>query len=378
MVAIGRRSGVVTPGAYAAPGFLPATAPALGNQVPANTGAWDNDPRPGVQANFPRGPSPSSPGYVIGGQLGSNDGQMGADPRAAKLQPAPRTVAPVIEGQASNGGPAGCRGCPVRCAPCQPLMYAEGASRSVGPDGWGPNSWAARLGFSQDPLAHGRPSFWRGGIQGFNDKLTVKDRHAYWDAGSQRTGTTFTPATANPNTYNDPMQSPPRPDLRTVNRTVSYQKGTDASRNQDDLSRPYTWVGEQGSGWSPVYGGVPGLYQPYGTRGGVPYPIVDPTGGQGGRETVWAGPPHGLHSETFPDGLDTLRRYQRTPQMRPVRVDRPSNSPQAGQSYSQTVQHQGGPPRGPKVTAGPNTPVHHFGRGWTGPGGWNLGPGQSS
>ena len=46
-----------------------------------------------------------------------------------------------------------------------------------------------------------------------------------------------------------------RLDLRLINRTVSFQIGSDATRNQDDLTRGYTWLGEQGSGWAPVYGG---------------------------------------------------------------------------------------------------------------------------
>jgi hypothetical protein len=153
-----------------------------------------------------------------------------------------------------------------------------------------------------------------------------------------------------------------------VNRTVSYQKGTDTSRNQDDLSRGYTWLGEQGSGWAPVYGGVPGLYLPYGSRGGVPYPIVSQAayGSPGdGRQLVFAGPPHGLHSLTYPDRGDTLQRYGAAPQMRPVRVDRPSNSPQAGQSYNQTVV-----PQGQQGAAAPKGAwkTRVGGRGWLGTG----------
>jgi hypothetical protein len=265
----------------------------------------------------------------MGGTSGAgNDGFFGADPRAPFMSPFPRRVAGTVEGQTSSAanGP--------------PLGYGEGADRSI----WGASdggSNAGQLRRSADPLPTGRQSYWRGGIQGFNDKLTVKDRHVYWDTGRQVQGTDFSPASAPPNTYNDPKGQPPTAELRAVNRTVSYQKGTDTTRNQDDLARPYTWLGEQGSGWTPVSGGVPGLYQPYGSRGGVPYPIVDPTGGQGGREFVWSGPPHGLHSLTYPDMGDTLDRYRQNVQMRPVRVDRPSNSPIAGQSYSQTVEYQG-------------------------------------
>jgi hypothetical protein len=217
----------------------------------------------------------------------------------------------------------------------------------------------------------------REGTLGHNDKLTVKDRHAYWDTGSQRTGTSFAPGSVQYGTYNDPLQTPPRPDLRLVNRTVSYQMGTDATRNQDNLSRQYSWLGEQGSGWAPVYGGVPGLYSPYGSRGGYPYPIVSPAdlGQPGdGPHLVFAGPPHGLHSNTpWKGGAQIISRFMATPQTRPVRQDRPSNSPQAGQSYSQTVLPQGasrvrpgGGRAGFQGTAPRAGSVFPGGRGWGG------------
>lgn len=317
MVTFGGRGGVtrLAPG----PGFARPTHTVAGNELPPDTGLWlstatSEEDRPG--------PSPASPGYAIGGTAGAgNDGFWGADPRVPKIQPWPKANLPGDDPASLDSG-----------------------------------------------LAN-HPTNWRGGLQGFNDKLTVKDRHVYWDQGRpQRQGTDFCPASSPPNTYNNPLQEPPVAELRAVNRTYSYQKGSDASRNQDDLSRPYTWVGEQGSGYAPVYGGTPGLYVPYGSRGGVPYPIVDPTDGQGGPEKVWAGPPHGLHSLTYPDGADTLAMYGQRPQMRPVRLDRPSNSPQAGQAYSQVVQQQGGPPRSSMITG--QAPVHHAGRGWAGGGAW--------
>ena len=222
----------------------------------------------------------------------------------------------------------------------------------------------------------GRPGWQRFllyGLQGFNDRLTVKDRHAYWDAGHQRTGLETGSGGGLPNTYNDPRIQPPKPELRTVNRTVSFQIGSDATRNQDDLTRNYTWLGEQGAPWTPVNGGVPGLYQPYGTRGGIPYAIVSPVeqGQPGdGPRIVSGGPPHGLHSQTpWKGGEQLLGRYMSTPQMRPVRLDRPSNSPQAGQSYSQTVRPQGAsrvrPDRAATVRPGAG-PMQHMGRGWGG------------
>jgi hypothetical protein len=317
VVTFGGRGGVtrLAPG----PGFARPVHATYGNELPPDSGLWLST---AASETDKQGPSPHAyPGYVIGGTAGSgNDGFWGTDPRA------PMITRPVF---LPGDEPAG----------------------------------------MDSDTGNTRPSFWRGGIQGFNDKLTVKDRHAYWDQGRpQRQGTDFSPAGSPPNTYNNPREEPPTAELRTLNRTWSYQKGSDASRNQDDLSRPYTWVGEQGSGWSSVYGGTPGLYVPYGSRGGVPFPVVDPTNGEGGPEKVWAGPPHGLHSLTYPSGGDTLSMYGARPQMRPVRVDRPSNSPQAGQAYSQVVQQQGGPAR--QAMSPGEAPVHHTGRGWAGGGAW--------
>jgi len=263
-------------------------ANAYGNNIPGITGRLDQPFRP-------------SPGPYTGGQLGGiGDGFTGADPRTTPIQPTPH----FLPGQDPAGMDSG--------------------------------------------TANNAPSWWRGGIQGFNDTLTVKDRHGYWDTGNQKTGTDPWSSGGPPNSRNNPRDAPPRPDFRLINRTISYQKGSDLTRNLDDLTRPYTWLGEQGSGWTPVYGGVPGLYQPYGSRGGVPFPIVSSAefGQPGdGPHLVFAGPPHGLHSQTpWKGGAQIISRFMSIPQTRPVRQDRPSNSPQAGQSYSQTVLPQGASP----------------------------------
>jgi hypothetical protein len=284
-----------------------------GNNLPGYTGAVDR-------------PSLGAPGPYTGGNVGgSNDNTDGADPRADKIQPSPHFFA----------------------------------------DNWAKRGW---VGSAPD-----HPHY---GTSGFNDKLTVKDRHGYWDTGNQKTGLDVG-TYGMPNTYNNPRGQPPRPDFRLVNRTVSYQLGTDTTRNQDDLTRNYSWLGEQGSGWAPVYGGVPGLYQPYGSRGGIPYPIVAPVeqGQPGdGPHLVFAGPPHGLHSTTpWKGGAQIIARFMSTPQTRPVRQDRPSNSPQAGQSYSQTVLPQGASrvrPGGGRPGRTGTAPAAGLsfggGRGWTG------------
>ena len=160
-----------------------------------------------------------------------------------------------------------------------------------------------------------------------------------------------------------PLDGPARPSLWLVQRTINYQSGSDKSAATDDLTRDYTrnstgmYVGEQGTGWSHIYGGTPGLYQEYGSYQGIApaTPGYDPITGatqginspvpQGapgdGPHDVWSGPPHGLHSPTLPAYAQTIGRYMAIPQMANPRIDRPSNSPIAGQSYSQTVIPQG-------------------------------------
>jgi len=187
-----------------------------------------------------------------------------------------------------------------------------------------------------------------------NDLLTTTDRHGIFKVGYENSG-------RNSGNTDPPLDGPARPSLWLVQRSLSYQQGTDTTAATDDLARNYTrnddgmYVGSQGDGWSRVYGGVPGLWQEYGSYSGIS-PSSPPQGqtltpgihsptGQGmpgdGPHTVWAGPPHGLHSPTLPTYSQTLGRYMDiTPMARP-RIDRPSQSPIAGQSYSQTVQSQG-------------------------------------
>lgn len=300
------RAGVT--GLNAGASFARPSQPTLGNSLPPWTGS------PAGPADRP---APAPPGQFVGGQTGDTDGNNGADPAAPKMSPSPW-------------------------------------STRVG--AWGEGD----AGTTQQTQ-----SFRRFGLQGFNDQLQLRDRHAYWDAGHMRQGVTPSVPGNPPNPVTD---GPPRPDLRIVNRSVNPQIGSDNSRNQDDLSRPYTWLGQQDGTVQSVYGGVPGLYQPYGTRGGVPLAIHDPTDGQGGPVLVRSGPPHGLHSDTLPSGKQVADRYKVTPQMRPVRLDRPDNSRVAGQSFSQTV-----PAQGQAATAAAHTPRHGpgvsfrvSGRGWAG------------
>ena len=248
----------------------------------------------------------------------------------------------------------------------------------VGYQAGNPNTatWDTRLGWSQPgnamnpgnpyggdpqgkvgPLMPFQEDDKRGGAGIVNDKLVTRDRHAFFKVGYENSG-------RGSGQIDPPMDGPPRPSLVTVNRTINWQQGSTyagqagpvnaANGNVDDLSRPYEkvatgqWQGEQGSGWSSVYGGVPGLYQPYGSYGGVTAgpvkgiqsPVAQGTPGDGPRK-VWSGPPHGLHSPTLPDYAQTIGYYMALPAQRAPRMDRPDNSTAGGQSYSQTVQPQG-------------------------------------
>jgi hypothetical protein len=212
-------------------------------------------------------------------------------------------------------------------------------------------SYSARVLNPEQERAAPRPGRPVGGA---NDKLTTLDRHGMMKVGYENSG-------RNSGQTDPPLDGPARPSLWLVQRSLSYQQGTDATAATDDLSRDYArnaegmYVGTQGDGWSRVYGGVPGLYQEYGSYEGLS-PSSPMTGndtstgihspvGQGqpgdGPHDLWAGPPHGLHSPTLPTYSQTIGRYMDIPQMARPRIDRPSNSPIAGQSYSQTVQSQG-------------------------------------
>lgn len=212
------------------------------------------------------------------------------------------------------------------------------------PYGGGPNGPAQ---FGSRALGVGQESSWRGGNFFANDKMITNDRHILSKVGTVTSGrdSGFT---------NPDLDGPARPSYQTINRSINYQQGTDTDAAQDDLTRPYTrneqgmYIGEQGSGWSRVSGGVPGLYQPYGSYAGycagpvqgIQSPVAQGAPGDG-PQSVFSGPPHGLHSPTMPDYVSTLGYYMAVPQMRAPRIDRPSNSTVGGQSYSQTVITQG-------------------------------------
>lgn len=203
-----------------------------------------------------------------------------------------------------------------------------------------------------------------------NNRLVLRDRHIISRRGKTVTSPDHQePASGIPNPEAD---GPARPSHEMVDRTISFQIGTDATRNLDnDAPHAATSaggkrfpLGNQGSApWEPVYGGTPGLYRPYGARGFVEGPeasLYSLPGGPSrpgvllergdehdGPQALFGGYPHGLHSTTVPGTKVTRGRYKDTTQQTPPRQQRPAGSKIAGQSYSQTVVGQDGKGGGP-------------------------------
>lgn len=208
--------------------------------------------------------------------------------------------------------------------------------------------------FPDDPDLQQPGHSWKTQFMGYEPSAatTVRDRHAVMNRGTERSGR----ATSNGGGgYGpDPLKDgPAHPSLRLINRSFHPQAGTDSTRNQDDLTRGYRteptgqWAGTQDGSSQQIFGGTPGLWIPYGSYGG--YIAGDVQGIQGpavgepgdGNQFIPNSPPHGLHSRTLPGTIQSLSRTAATRQQTGPRVDRPSNSKIAGQSYSQTVVFQG-------------------------------------
>lgn len=252
-----------------------------------------------------------------------------------------------LGGQPPGAGTTGVPGRMVQRAVGNPSVSTVPVNDPQLPYGGSPGVGNSQFGRPR-VLNMGQESSWRGGANFANDKLMTMDRHGFMKRGNELSG-------RRSGNTDPPMDGPSRPSLVLVNRTINYQQGSDATRDQDDLNRAYArtpdgkyFMGTQGDAWTPVYGGTPGMYQPYGTYqgiGNVPIqgiqsPVVQGAPGDG-PQSFQPGPPHGLHSPTMPDYMQTLGYYMAVPQMRLPRIDRPSNSTIGGQSYSQTVQPQG-------------------------------------
>lgn len=218
------------------------------------------------------------------------------------------------------------------------------------------------------PDQRGEPRAAYGG--GWADgKLTVRERGIQGNRGTTRTsGEHPDPYPGIPNPEAD---GPATPAYLMDNRTLSWQIGTDKTTQEDNdgpfaVTQAYNGrrfpLGNQGDPWTQIMGPSLGLYRDYGTRGvgGVHGPapamfalpgdgsgahvgtMLSPGDPEDGIQKIRGGPPHGLHSPTIPSLKTTMARQASIPQQKQGRADRPNNSQIAGQSYSQTVLHEGG------------------------------------
>lgn len=337
-----------------------------------------------------RGPSSQSPKNTYAGVAGADlaNAPTGAVPFTSQFGlPVTRVRTWYAGGNQPGGGTGGVPGQPVKAASGNPAVATKEVYSEQLPYGGSEGIGFSQFGYPR-PLTHAQETAIRrpgnAPVGYSNDKLIAYDRHPLAKVGYENSG-------RKSGQTDPPMDGPARPSYTLVQRTVNYQQGTDETAATDDLTRDYSrnasgmYLGEQGTGWYDVYGGTPGLYQEYGSYQGISpaTPGYDPVSGQtqgivapvsqgapgDGPQIGWSGPPHGLHSPSLPDYEQTIGRYLAIPQMAAPRVDRPSNSPIAGQSYSQTVQPQGQTgtvAQGTGAASGINFNQRARGNGWRG------------
>jgi len=194
----------------------------------------------------------------------------------------------------------------------------------------------------------------REGSQRQYDTVVVYDRHMMSKAGTE--GKRAHPGAASVNgAYQDPLaDGPVRPSWVQVNRAHYPRRGSTASRFLDNTGpfaattstdgRKQPLGTQDGSPWTTIPGGTPGLTHIYGVRGTTGAHGPDLGSPQDGPQAIRGGVPHGLHSPTQPDQVLHGKRARATPQQKRKTASYPANSKVAGQSYSQTVMPLGGSP----------------------------------
>jgi len=197
-------------------------------------------------------------------------------------------------------------------------------------------------------------------------RLIARDRHIAAFRGRTTSSGQRQETGGSPNPEAD---GPPRPSYRMLNRTVSWQIGTDSTRGLDNTAfhatttaggKPFP-LGTQDGSVSKTYG-TKGLanFRPYGSRKGYqggPEPrVVALAGGPvragtvlsagsvaDGPQKVWGGYPHGLSTTVAePRKFSGATIAARFDQIRRPSINRPNNSKIAGQSYDQSVVHLNG------------------------------------
>lgn len=182
------------------------------------------------------------------------------------------------------------------------------------------NRWGVRLGNSEGGTPPGR-SAWAvpPGVEttearmpgDLNSDTISRERMPWYHSGYY-----ITPGGGWFDWTND---SPQRPALHMRDVTLVRAQGTSNTRNQDP---------------------VPAIIGVNDGNGSLPAGIRQLN--QAGVEVAQGWTPHGMHTTQPRKPRTTTERYLKTPQQRPPRQNRLSNSRNVGQSYSQTTIHQGG------------------------------------
>ncbi len=199
---------------------------------------------------------------------------------------------------------------------------------------------------------HGGMSSRTGDQMASNSALTVYDRHIMAKSGTERQQAH--PDSTGGQGYSPLADGPARPSYMMVHRTYSKTYGNDGTRfldntapkavTHDSYGRPQPLGTQDGSPWSTKWGGAPGLTHVYGVRGSAGAQGPAAGSDQDAPQKLRNGPPAGLHARSQSNRALTQARSRSTPQQVRRRPQLVANSKQAGQSYSQTVQHLGGPP----------------------------------
>lgn len=181
-----------------------------------------------------------------------------------------------------------------------------------------------------------------------NGSTIVRDRHVYANVGTEKQQAH--PDSTRGEGLSPLADGPVRPSYGMVHRALAPRYGNTGTRfldNPGPFAQTATSDGrtmglgiQDGSPWTSKFGGTPGLTHVYGLRGlsGLVGPELGAPGD--GPQKIRGGRPHGLHTKIQSDAVLRAARRRKTPQRQPSRVSRPANSKIAGQSYSQTVQHQ--------------------------------------
>lgn len=182
-----------------------------------------------------------------------------------------------------------------------------------------------------------------------NGSGIIYDRHLYANTGTEKQQAH--PDSTRGEGLSPLADGPVRPNYGVVSRTLNPRYGTTGTRFLDNAGpfattstrdgRPYPLGIQDGSPWTTRNGGTPGLTHIYGVRGLAGLQTDAELGGPGdGPQKIRGGLPHGLHTRIAKNEEMLHARRRATAQQKPSRVSRPANSKVAGQSYSQTVQHQ--------------------------------------